>query len=362
MSLFQSLFRVFPAGSGSLEDFHTEIVGQILRSLPAEAAGWLHEIGATDRADFALSVTTQEDLEALAAHASGSRPDLRLCLQRGDETQLIFIESKVGSSEGREQLRRYAEHLQQQAGFQKKTLIYITRDYEPKEAPKIPSVQFVATRWSHFHRYFKPLADRSDILRELLTFMEQRNMSQSNRFTSVDLLSLVNFTRARKLMDATLWDDVQGQFQRVFGRVSYKESAFTQLKNHQRYVMFVECGKGRQFGVYLGFWLDQESVTDSPWVGAVLDVNPKAASRKGIAEAFQNFAKTSNGRWQAFDLADDRIWGGMERTKSLEAFLPEEDHVRAISRFFQEVLADVAEFKKGNPQLPWTAEKMEGES
>jgi hypothetical protein len=254
MSLFTSLLRVFPNASGELEDFHTEIVAHVLQSIPEETIRWLRDIGATNLPETdEMIVRTQEDLEALDMHSSGSRPDISIRLRRDALHQLIFLESKIGASEGNEQLRRYAEQLQRRTDVQNKTLVYITRDYEPKEDPKVHGVIFKQTRWSDFYNYFKALPARGDILNELLTFMEQHNMSESNQFTTIDLLSLVNFTKARKLMDATLFESVIKRFQQVCGQVSYKESAFTQLKNFRRYVMFTAYGKGRQFEILLGY-------------------------------------------------------------------------------------------------------------
>src|SRR5205814_371045 len=100
-----------------------------------------------------------------------------------------------------------------------RVLIYITRSYEPKENITVDTVQLVQKRWSDFYRFFKALPKRSDLLNELLHFMEEHNMSQTNQFTTVDLLSLVNFSRARKLMDATLWESVHAKFGVVCGKV-----------------------------------------------------------------------------------------------------------------------------------------------
>src|SRR5437870_4035119 len=101
MSLFDSLLRVFPNASGELEDFHTEIGAHVLESMPDEALGWLRDIGATDfpEADEMI-IGTQEDLEALEMHSSGSRPDICIRLRRDMHRQLIYLESKIGASEG----------------------------------------------------------------------------------------------------------------------------------------------------------------------------------------------------------------------------------------------------------------------
>jgi hypothetical protein len=214
-------------------------------------------------------------------------------------------------------------------------------------------VQFVQKRWSDFYRFFKALPKRSDVLNELLHFMEEHNMSQTNQFTTVDLLSLGNFSRARKLMDATLWESVHKKFQKVCGKIIYKESAYTELRNNQRYVMFARYGQGTEFETLLGYWLDQELVTDSPWAGVTYHVNPKAPNREQIVSAFEDFIKRRQGTWESFDLGDEKAWGGICRGKNLQMFLAEQDHLRVLTKFFEDILDDVAEFRQQYPKLPW---------
>jgi hypothetical protein len=74
MSLFKALLKLFPAGSVQLEDFNTEIVAHVLQRDPISTLAWLKDINVTSLSDMdALIVSTQDDLEALEMHQSGSR-------------------------------------------------------------------------------------------------------------------------------------------------------------------------------------------------------------------------------------------------------------------------------------------------
>lgn len=359
MPLLRSLLRLFPAGAVPLEDFHTEVVAHVMRSLPDQTLSWLRDIGATTmtRGDEFI-ITTQEELSALELHATGSRPDIAIRLVKNGERELIYIESKVGSHEGHQQLSRYLDHLQTRPE-RRKSLVFITRSYEPKEIASRPDVTFVQTRWSVFYRSFSRCTPATELLSELLYFMEEHNMAQNNQFTSIDLLALSNFSRARKLMDATLWESVQKKFIKFSGKPFWKESAFTQLRNHGRYAMFAGFGPGHQFEVLLGYWTDQDIITEPPWVGVTWHVNPKAAKRAEIVAAMENFVRTSSGRWEGFDLSDEKAWGGICRGKVLTDFFSQEDHVRSITAMFEESLDDLADFKNRYPKLPWAPQQPE---
>ena len=71
-----------------------------------------------------------------------------------------MIESKIGSGEGQEQLRRYAEHLDKLTGVDGKALLYITRDYDPKDLGEIltgldDNTRFKQLRWHDFYRFLQ---------------------------------------------------------------------------------------------------------------------------------------------------------------------------------------------------------------
>ena len=151
--------------------------------------------------------------------------------------------------------------------------MFITRSYEPKKCVSTPGRAVCADAMVGFLQSIQPINPRMELLNELLHFMEEHNMSRANQLTTIDLLSLSNFSRARKLMDATLWESVHKRFLKIAPKTFWKESAFTQLKNHGRYVMTAGFNPGNQFELLLGYWVDTDIVTDSPWVGVTWHIN-----------------------------------------------------------------------------------------
>src|SRR5947208_2731301 len=131
MSLFSKLLRLSSGGTMRLEDFHTEIVAYVLRSFSELTIQWLSDLGLTDAAKpDKVAVETQEQIDALESHDGlGSRPDISIRINRDHCTELIFVESKIGSREGSSQLQRYADHLAATKDLSKRSLIYITRDF-----------------------------------------------------------------------------------------------------------------------------------------------------------------------------------------------------------------------------------------
>lgn len=175
MSLFRKLQRLYRPEKFQFEDFHTEIVAQVLKNSPALTLAWLKSIKVTslDEADH-IKVSTQETFQPLAHHPTASRPDITIRLFVGTKAELIFIESKQSSTQGFDQLKRYAEHLhsaQQNEKLQKVSLVFITRDYEAAETPPLADLQFQLnfqrTRWFEFYPHLKAHLNGDGLAKEL---------------------------------------------------------------------------------------------------------------------------------------------------------------------------------------------------
>jgi hypothetical protein len=366
MSLFGNLFRLHSDEHRRLEDFHSEIVAHVLASDSELTLRWLQELGVTElHGADEIAVSTQQAFESIEGlHTTGSKPDVTIRVRKGSRVEVVFIESKVGSEESQGQLSKYMDQLRALPGVDRRSLVFVTRDYEPKELLLDKTVEFFPTRWSDFYHFLRTLESPSDTILELLKFMKENNMSQSNRFTPIELLALTNHHRARSLMDATMWENVVKKFEKVCGATSSATKAMTQLRKHNRYVMIAGHGDGYQIECFLGYMFPDEQPSDSPEVGICILVNPKAVERPAISRGMLEFTEATKGamrEWYHWELGNDRTWAGIGCTKNLEDFLAKEDHVAAISNWFEELLDDAAAFRSKYPKLPWSFRATEGD-
>ena len=334
-----------------MEDFHTEIVAQVLRNSNELTLQWLRSLGATKiEMPVGITITTQEKFDKLEEDQPGSRVDMVIRLSRDEEREMIFVESKIDSTENPGQLEKYAGVIAEREGFAKKEIVYITRDFEVARPKPV-----FTTRWSNFYQHLKARVNGDGLANELKLFMEKNRMSQRNQFTAIDSLALGNFLAAKSLMDDTLWSEVHTEFEKVLGKVSREKQAITQLRDDSRYIMIVGLGKGSDFYCLLGYWLPNEEPTDTAWIGLRFEGDPKSSIRKKVTSAFRDFAlKTGNG-WEAEELDDEKAWGCIKKGKQLQTFMAEPDHVKAIKGYFLSLLQDVTRFQKTHPELPWSA-------
>ena len=360
MGLFRQLLNL-NTSSVPLEDFFTELVAYLFSMDKEILYAWFKELNLLDISAYLdVYVSTQRKFERLPDHPSDSRPDIVIELVdiKSQSRSIIFVESKIGSTEIPGQLKRYAEILHYKfSGYQHKFLLYITRDFDPKDKKKIfknipeTTVQFKQLRWHQFYRFLKPQADTM-LVQEILTFMGEYRMAHSNQFSSIDVIALANFTKSLNLMEEIMWEEVSLRFKKVLGAIKQKSTAITQIQSHGRYLMSASMPKGKWW-CGLGFILKTSESTDYPIVRLLLEVDPSSPLREEIIKAMKGICEQYG--WKSYNLDNPKAWSKIVQEKSLQDFLSEEDHVVAIRNFFLKALDELEEIKKQYSNLPWVA-------
>ncbi|WP_008311369.1 PD-(D/E)XK nuclease family protein [Leptolyngbya sp. PCC 6406] len=363
MALFSQLLRLHK-GNIPLEDFFTEVVAYFLSKNKEILFSWLKHNDILNSEDYlAADITTQKTYKHPIN--GDKRPDIVIELSNGESCDLIFIESKVGSSEGYNQLSDYAEILNQLPEYRHKFLIYVTRDFDPKKESKIfeniPdvirnfNVKFKQLRWHQFYQFLTTQVN-SEISQEITIFMQEHRMAQSNQFSPVDISALVNFLPALKLMEAVMWGKVVAQFEKVLGRNKKREiakrHALQWIQWHGRYILVSQMPDG--WSCFMGFFMQPVESVDSsgyPSVQLVLQVEPKSPKRQEIINGLRQIANDSS--WHSYNLDASSTWSGITLQRSLREFLSMEDHVSAIEDFFLEALSELKNIRQQYPQLPW---------
>lgn len=287
-------------------------------------------------------------------------------------TDVVMIESKIGSKEGPEQLRRYAEHLDRMAIFGSKTLAYITRGYDPKNTSEILSglsdnIDFEQLRWHDFYRFLQSV-EKDALIEEVMTFMEEQGMARSYRFSTADLMALSGLPRTFEIFDETLGGEVKAELESFTGnkvrRDTHRYNAWL-IPNQRRYhtVAYLHaedlfCG--------VGYQLDRvdDSVHASilripadgyPAIYTFLEARPGAVARETSVAAMEEIALDED--WEPYTLDNPVGWAGVRRARNFSDLLSEKDHIAAVKRFFVESIYqlrnELTAFKKEHPDLPW---------
>jgi hypothetical protein len=355
MGLFREIRRLSLKEGEHTEDILTEIVASVLRRHPDLIRMWLATLGIRGGSQAEeIQVQTQVPFDALEGHTTDSRVDLVLSFTVMNKKHWVFIESKVGSTQGNQQLRRYAELLEVACLETKAngSLVFITRDYEDVQKPGIEDFEFDfhRSRWFHFYDLLKQRASRDGLERELRHYMEENRMSLGNQFRTSDLMALEHFNSAKSLMDETL-DAHSVEWRKLLGKGGRIHRAMGELRRHQRYVLHT---KFKGFEVMTGYFLPKGNPDETVQVGLALCCDPKAEARDTIVGAFKNWADSRPTDWTFEVLDAPHDWSILTRRKPLNHFLAEKDHVQAVKDWLGQLIQNLADFKQSYPALPWT--------
>lgn len=372
------LGRLLPLFSGPrrVEDLFTEAVAWLFERRPELCFDWLKEEGllASDHSvggeEGYLEVTSQKWLGSLDQQDKASRVDLLIKAYRPtaknntveDEAvaDVVMVESKVGSKESPQQLKRYARHLEAMESYRNKALLYITRSYDPKDPYEVLSdiddVRFKQPRWRDFYRFLNEI-EKDAPVEEVMSFMEEQGMGRDYRFSADDLIALSGLPRVLDILEETIDVEVRDELARFSGNGVKRTPAniLQQIRGDEGYFIYASLDKEANLECYLGYALRYPDGYPRLQVGLYAD--PAASGSATMRAAIERIARLEGWEWdpentEAHEVCE--VW----REVNLVGLLEDGDHVVAAKNFFigsiRQLNEELTAFKEEHPSLPWS--------
>ncbi len=208
-SLFIRLYQLIgDRDRNHLEDYFTEIFAEILQREDVFRDFLINRIGLKVNGNLSIKeITTQKKYSKQDTHATDSRPDLMIRFSADSKSHVLFIENKLESFEGNQQLRRYADHLKTYESDDCLThLVYITKAHDPKNKNEIIAhdnhASFHQLRWYQVYSGLKNYP--SELVNIILEYMEEMQLNDSRRFIPQDIYAIQNMERIIRMMDSCL--------------------------------------------------------------------------------------------------------------------------------------------------------------
>ena len=261
-SVFHRLYSHRPRiGRRPEEDYFTEAFVAVMERAPAllrVLVTALSGIESVHAAIFSQRTYALPNIDGLG------RPDIVIESKTGqDQDHILFMENKLQSIEGKNQLHNYYNILSTLPG-QHKTLLYVTQYAEEEKSVPTPQgseagVDFRQFRWRDIYRIldnrYKELQESEQIfLGELLNFMKEINMVPE--MTLMDLIAVTRYPKARKIFSdflhefATKHDIYKWALEHTVGKWSYSGLGNDDIA----YTSPTERVTGVQ--ISFGFWLN----------------------------------------------------------------------------------------------------------
>ncbi|WP_066384393.1 PD-(D/E)XK nuclease family protein [Anabaena sp. CA = ATCC 33047] len=365
MSLFTNLLKLH-SGNRPFEDFFTEIVAYFFQCNQHLLIAWLQEnLIINDDNYNSVNISTQKEHQGLDSHKQDSRFDIVIELSNQINTDVIIIESKIGSKDVNNNLKKYTEILRDLPNVKQQILIYITRDYEPREDIKtlvndlLPIVAFYQLRWYQFYTFLQNNADDT-LGKEILIFMRNNGMSHTNQFSPVDLITMMNFNKTLESMKATLSEEVEKEFKLAFGNVKGGSASMTQWRDHRRYIIYTHLAPKAHLWCGLGYFdLNPDVLTDYPNIGICLEVSQGFKHRTEIVNSMKKLVSEQPDTWIPNNLTITPNYSSIHYRKKLQNFLGYQDQFSEIKLFFLESIKELKKVQELYFDFPWKAVSSE---
>lgn len=180
--MFLDLYKLYRKNGYSkrspLEDFTTEVFAGILKLNPVILEDFIQLIGLP---------ADEYEVKTQIRYSLINRPDCIIDLLLVGKNNICFIENKVNSGEGWEQLDRYCEALNTHYGQIKKHLVYCTKFTDHKN---ITEHNFKQIRWYQIAEIFMKYMDNDPYLIDYYNFLKHFNMAQKNTFNPEMIISM----------------------------------------------------------------------------------------------------------------------------------------------------------------------------
>jgi hypothetical protein len=328
--MLNRLIKLYSKSNSStpLEDFTTEVFASILENDEEIRKKFTSEILGLSCDDFKIETQKNYSLDM------GERAVIDIVL-RGKEV-IVFIENKVESSEGVNQLEKYSRVLDGLTGYTEKCLFYCTKYYDPKENRRPNFKQY---RW---YDVAKIMASSDDYLaREFYSFLKSNNMTQKDSITTRELFALENIKETMDFLDSFL-ERIQPNFKELFGKFSSPDNT-SQMRKYNRYVFYKPNVLGSE----------KAEKWSEIGVGFKFDQTPQAFVWIWIQNGHPQLARFNEYLSEHKDLFDLHDSNSLSFSADLMSFMGKKESLVELQNWYQEKFRVLKGFMDQTKDLGW---------
>lgn len=231
--MFLDLINLYNNNSNKtpLEDFNTECFANILKLYENIKTDFIYNFLILPEDEYTIKTQLKKDLL--------NDPNCIIDLVFIGNKNICFIENKVESGEGHEQLSRYCKVLDIHFDKLNKYLFYCTKYTDPKNINKeFNNYNFKQFKWFEIAKFLKKHTNENPLIKDYILFLKNYKMTQDNTFKVENLLTLENMMKTIEIIEFHI-DNSKFEFNNLFGSEKYNSNFnWNQLKKHNRICHF----------------------------------------------------------------------------------------------------------------------------
>lgn len=326
--MFNRLLKLHSKANSNtpIEDFSTEIFAFILDKDPKFQSEFTSKVLYINEEKFEVATQKRYSIEG----ENYAVIDIVL----SNRNKIIFIENKVESSEGENQLDKYSKVLEKLSEYEEKHLAYCTKYYDPKEEKRHNFKQY---RWHHI----ADILEKSDnsIAIEFYKFLKNYNMTKKNDFNTKDLFHLENLKETFSFLDSFL-ERIRPRFADFFGKPSNPDYS-SQMRKYNRYSFFKSnvFGSGSNNEIGVGFKFEEEPQAYI-WIWTTASNTKSSEFNKYLTSEFSDFFDYYDRDFCLFSI-------------DLKFFIGKENSMMELENWYFDKFDELKTFVEKTPDLIW---------
>ncbi|QAA80876.1 hypothetical protein EI546_03640 [Aequorivita sp. H23M31] len=341
--MFNNLYKLYRNNNSQhtpLEDFNTECFAGILNCYPEILNSFVVDF--LDLPLGAYNVSTQ------LYYPLSEDPNCIVDMVLESDNCICFIENKVNSVEGFEQLERYKKVLESFKGEKETVLRYITKwsDVKINISPR-----FKQYRWYEIADWLQREFAENVLVTNYYNFLKSQNMARKKEITTDGVIALKNFYDAYSTAILHL-ESGQKIFQNYFPKTLTHGHNFQSYKRiiegHRVYYIISDLFKEHKnyhSEILLAFHIRDVTFQLQLWLSLTHPLGPKILERVSVLKDF--------------DVANKNEHGFMiNRNIKLYNFIDAEDVDGEIKKWFTSGFDVIRNFIDDNPDLNWDAKVL----
>lgn len=330
--MFQELLKLYKNNSNKipLEDFNTECFSGILRLFPDILNEFITTFLQLPDDKYKIETQSRERIE-------GDQNCIIDFVVRGKK-HICFIENKIESKEGANQLNKYARVLEQNYSDYEKYLFYCTKYSEPKNQKG--DYHFKQFKWYEIAKFLKRF-DKNELINDYIQFLKYHRMEQDNTFRINNLLALENLNKSLDIVQFHI-NNAREEFNKRFYHATYRKNFnWNQIEVHKRIAHYgKDILKSEGYSEVL-YSIQLETLE--------LNVHLYVHSDHKKLKEFNEVNLTNTN----FQMVKWDCGTSIYKLKQLGEFLNDENSDLSIKKWFTESFDELLELIKSNPQLEW---------